>query len=106
MRTDGRYDEDEVLIFGGRVADEVMRRLKLITGFTDDEHDAIRNHAADAAEAEMEAWCGPTPPLTLPVQLVKLMTEAARDSAIQHWANLAHVNGDALTALLGREKYS
>jgi hypothetical protein len=52
-----KYSEDEILIFSGRVADDVAERI-LPKVLTEDEFDRMRNLGADAAEVVMKNWGG------------------------------------------------
>lgn len=76
------YTEDEVLIFGGGVANRVIVELKLkLPELTEDQYDDIRNAAAEAAESQIKRWDGPSL-VPLPSLLGLLMLQRAQDAAL------------------------
>lgn len=76
--SDVSYDQDEILILSGRVADEIVLNF----GLEDEEvFDEVRNAAANAAESVMRQWTG-VAAIPLPPQLSGRMAIAANDAAI------------------------
>jgi hypothetical protein len=71
------YNEDEVLVLAGRLADEVADSLHIEH---EDIHDTARNAAAEAAERVMDEWTGEAT-VPLPDWLRVTMTAAALAAA-------------------------
>lgn len=76
MTSSNGYSDDEILIFGGKIADIIIGGFDL-ESFTEDQREAMRNAAADACEAEMKAWDGEATANPLPFVLVIEMEQAA-----------------------------
>jgi hypothetical protein len=89
-----KYSDDEVLIFGGKFADQFaavfFARIQAMHG------DTIRNAVADAVEVAIRDWPG-DPYVPLPKNLIADMTVRA-----QH---VAHEKLAALLEPLGGEEF-
>jgi predicted amino acid dehydrogenase len=67
-----KYDEDEILIFAGKFADEFVWTLPI-----SQQSDALRNRIADRAEVVMKDWDG-SPRVPLPEELLDRMRAVAK----------------------------
>jgi hypothetical protein len=77
------YDEDETLVYAGKIADQLIGAVDT-GGFTDDEVDAMRNAAAEACEKIMWNWkTEPENEDMLPLELVLAMERAGSLAIIQ-----------------------
>lgn len=91
MNRDGCYDDDEIMIFGGLIADEVVAGVNIVAGgFLEDHYDEVRNCAADSAEGQIKKWTGPCD-VPLPSLLKYRMRTAARNVALRRGYELGYV---------------